>query len=232
MEKLTLKDLEKYNLWELKKIKLKYKIKKNYDDQIKKLYKYNRNQITIAIWKNKTKIKQKKFSKSQLQSDCNELCAVYTIARDCWNDTHTFDWCHCISCWKYTIWDWYLQCGHFITRMNKYLLYDEINTNAQCFSCNCKKWWNSYLYYIWLDKKYGVWTATSLYNKSLEYDRWEKEWLSVPELFDKIKWYMEKIEEINKNDRKTDLWTKRRDSMKVRNKYIEYFSNNNINNNV
>jgi hypothetical protein len=69
--------------------------------------------------------------------------------------------CSCISCGRYGQW-YRMDAGHYISRGHKFLLYNELNVNAQCKRCNAFLQGNASGYRMGLDKKYGIGTADNL----------------------------------------------------------------------
>jgi 5-methylcytosine-specific restriction endonuclease McrA len=58
-----------------------------------------------------------------------------------------------------------MQAGHFVTRANTLLRYDEENVNAQCYACNVIRHGDLYEYAKQLDIKYGAGTAEKLHQQ-------------------------------------------------------------------
>jgi hypothetical protein len=58
-----------------------------------------------------------------------------------------------------------MQAGHFVTRANTLLRYDEENVNGQCYACNVMRHGDLYEYAKQLDAKYGPGTAEKLHNQ-------------------------------------------------------------------
>ena len=61
-----------------------------------------------------------------------------------------------------------MQAGHFVSRRVNTLRFDEINVNAQCYSCNVMKHGDIYQYAKALDLKYGDGTAEELHSRRFE----------------------------------------------------------------
>lgn len=82
----------------------------------------------------------------------------------------------CITCGKWAPIE-SMQNGHFVTRSNTTLRYNEENCNAQCYSCNVMRHGDLYTYAKELDAKYGKGTAERLHSQRHAVHK-----LSVPEL--------------------------------------------------
>lgn len=60
----------------------------------------------------------------------------------------------CVTCGKRALWK-QMQAGHYITRAENKLRYNEKNVHPQCVACNVFKHGNSAKYAIYLLDKYG-----------------------------------------------------------------------------
>lgn len=113
---------------------------------------------------------------SKLKKKADTLHSKYVRLRDA--DLNGM--AECITCGAKKNWK-ELQCGHFVTRANNKLRYDEMNTNAQCVGCNMFKSGEQYLYSKALDEKYGKGTAEELHSQ-----RFDTHKLTIQELEDII----------------------------------------------
>ena len=54
--------------------------------------------------------------------------------------------------------------GHFLSRRHKNTIFNEQNVSLQCKKCNSPWWWSGeqYKHSIYIDNKYGKWTANQL----------------------------------------------------------------------
>lgn len=102
----------------------------------------------------------KRESVASLKKRADKYHSIYIRMRD--SDTHGIG--ECITCNKKVHWR-HAQCGHFVSRSNNKLRYDELNTNLQCVGCNMFKSGEQYLYSKALDEKYGPGTAEELFSQ-------------------------------------------------------------------
>jgi len=115
----------------------------------------------IALEKKKEKAKTKKqlakkkkaFSESKLTDIADKLFSLYIRRRD--KDLP------CCTCWQFKE---DMQCGHFVTRGEYSVRWDEKNADKQCWLCNSKFWGNGEVWKHgkYIDKKWGEWTADYL----------------------------------------------------------------------
>ena len=66
-----------------------------------------------------------------------------------------------------------LQAGHFVTRGDNNLRYDEENVNIQCVACNIFKRGNMVLYAIKMEEKYGKGIIKKLWKRSQKPKHWK-----------------------------------------------------------
>jgi len=125
----------------------------------------------------------KKQTVSSLKKKADTLHSRYVRMRD--SDTNGYG--ECITCGVKKHWK-EAQCGHFVTRANNKLRYDEMNTNLQCVGCNMFKSGEQYLYSKALDEKYGTGTAEELHQQ-----RFDTHKLTISELEEIIKDRTEQI---------------------------------------
>lgn len=118
----------------------------------------------------------KKPTVSSLKKKADTIHSRYIRLRD--SDRNGI--AECITCGTKKHWK-QMQCGHFVTRANNKLRYDEMNTNAQCVGCNMFKSGEQYLYSKALDMKYGTGTAEELHQQ-----RFDTHKLTITELEDII----------------------------------------------
>lgn len=97
---------------------------------------------------------------SKLKKKADVLHSKYIRLRD--SDSNGYG--ECITCGATKHYK-EAQCGHFVTRANNKLRYDELNTNLQCVGCNMFKSGEQYLYSKALDEKYGPGTAEELHQQ-------------------------------------------------------------------
>jgi hypothetical protein len=100
---------------------------------------------------------EKRTRKTLAEKNKNELIEVldgvfseYIRMRDADDNGY----CRCISCGKYYHFR-DLHCGHFISRQNEAVRYNEVNNNSQCVSCNSFKQGMWFEYEQALIEKYG-----------------------------------------------------------------------------
>lgn len=85
-----------------------------------------------------------------------------------------------------------MDCGHFISRAEKAVRYNEKNANAQCRKCNNHKKGMQYEHGIEVDKKFGKGTAEMLFNLSkVSYVKLNDLWYE-----ETIKLYREKLKKL------------------------------------
>ena len=58
-----------------------------------------------------------------------------------------------------------MQAGHFVSRRVNKLRFDDLNVNAQCYSCNVMRYGEQFQYAKALDEKYGDGTALVLHEQ-------------------------------------------------------------------
>lgn len=104
-----------------------------------------------------------KQSVAKLKKKADALHSRYVRLRDSGTDGYG----ECITCGARKFWK-DAQCGHFVTRANNKLRYDEMNTNLQCVGCNMFKSGEQYLYSKALDEKYGAGTAEELHQQRFD----------------------------------------------------------------
>lgn len=104
--------------------------------------------------------KMSKKSVAQLKKLADKHWSTYIRLRDAGPDGYG----ECISCGVRKHWK-ELQCGHFVSRRVSALRFDELNTNAQCVSCNMFKQGEQYGYSKGLDAKYGKGVADKLWEQ-------------------------------------------------------------------
>lgn len=117
-----------------------------------------------------------KPSVAKLKKKADILHSKYIRLRD--SDSRGYG--ECITCGAKKHWK-EAQCGHFVTRANNKLRYDELNTNLQCVGCNMFKSGEQYSYSKALDEKYGPGTAEELFSQ-----RHDTHKLTISELEDII----------------------------------------------
>lgn len=78
-----------------------------------------------------------------------------------------------------------MQNGHFVSRRTNSLRFDEMNCNAQCYSCNVMKHGDLYEYAKKLDLKYGDGTASELHSRRFEVHKFTIQ--ELEEIIDKYK---------------------------------------------
>jgi hypothetical protein len=96
-------------------------------------------------------IKIESLKNNQLESILDALFSVYIRLRD--SDDNGFT--RCISCGKTYHWS-EIQNGHYVSRSNKRLRFNETNCNAQCVHCNVFLKGNYTNYVQGLENKYGL----------------------------------------------------------------------------
>jgi hypothetical protein len=120
----------------------------------------------------------KKLTVSQLKKKADKVFSLYIRTRDSLNGI-----AECITCGaRKPIAE--MQNGHFISRRVNSLRYDELNCNAQCYSCNVMRYGEQYAYAKALDMKYGDGTAQKLHDR-----RFETHKFTVQELLNIIEEY-------------------------------------------
>lgn len=85
----------------------------------------------------------------------------------------------------------YYHCGHFITRNNQSTLFDEVNNNGQCASCNIWLRGNVGVYAKNLITKYGKAEFDSLVARGRETKQW-----TAGELVKLIDKYKRKVKDL------------------------------------
>jgi hypothetical protein len=103
--------------------------------------------------------------------------------------------CRCITCGDAKPWNHgFMDCGHFISRAEKAVRYNEKNANAQCRRCNTHKNGRQFEHGLAIDKKFGKGTAEMLLNLSkVPYVKLSDLWYE-----ETIKMYREKIKKLKK----------------------------------
>lgn len=134
--------------------------------------------------KAKTTLKPAKVTKKQqaaeislLKKSANTLFSHYVRLRDAELYGNIGWQSECISCGRVNIVRWYdedkkgkdkwrwsrkEEAGHFVTRTNWFLKFNEYNVNGQCVYCNRHLSGNAASYHKALDAKYGDGTALEL----------------------------------------------------------------------
>jgi hypothetical protein len=111
----------------------------------------------------------KKKNKVNWTDLADRVHSEYTRLREC--DDHGY--CVCVTCQKKLHW-YDMQEWHYRTRGHYALRYDDRNTHAQCYTCNCVLNWNYRNYHISMLTIYGpevedrLWTS----NDVADYDQW------------------------------------------------------------
>jgi hypothetical protein len=105
--------------------------------------------------------KSKTKSKSMQKADRHFSFYIRT------RDTDQRGYGHCITCDK-TVHLSEADCGHFISRGNQSVRYDERNSNLQCRKCNRFESGRQYEHGKAIDLKWGKGTADELLRKSRE----------------------------------------------------------------
>ena len=121
-------------------------------------------------------------SLSQLKKKTDEVFSEYIRRRDKGI---------CFTCGNQKRWQ-DQQCGHYISRQYNELRYDERNANCQCKYCNIFKSGNLDEYVIKLIRKYGVKILEEFWKRK----HFRKKIFKVPELEDLIKFYKQKIKDL------------------------------------
>ena len=80
----------------------------------------------------KTPSKAKISTRSSLETHLDIVFSLYIRLRDAMDGGMT----QCISCGRVFPFS-NMQCGHYISRANLFLRWDERNANAECIHCNC-----------------------------------------------------------------------------------------------
>lgn len=96
----------------------------------------------------------------------------------------------CISCGKIVDWK-NSDCGHFVNRKHLSTRFNELNSNAQCLSCNRYDEGNLPEYALGLEKKYGKGTV-----EKLVVEKYRTVKFSQREIDDLNKFYLTKIKEL------------------------------------
>lgn len=102
----------------------------------------------------KVKAKKKRlFSESKLTDIADKLFSLYIRKRD--------ENLPCCTCWQHKT-DY--QCGHFVTRSEFSVRWDEKNANKQCSYCNAKHGGNGEVWKHgkYIDQRWWDWTADYL----------------------------------------------------------------------
>lgn len=102
------------------------------------------------------KLAQKRFSRQSMTRELDRLFSLYIRLRDRWNP--------CITCWR--PYSETFQCWHFLSRRFLATRWDEKNAHGQCPWCNMLSGWEQYKHSIFVDQKYGPWTAEELLKKA------------------------------------------------------------------
>ena len=104
-------------------------------------------------------------------------------------DSDDNGYCSCISCGKTEPWK-YQEAGHYTSRTNAMLKFDEINVNSQCVMCNRYKNGNPEGYKKGLIVKYGEDVLRVLEIRKGFYR------LSHSEIDEKINYYKKRVKEM------------------------------------
>lgn len=99
---------------------------------------------------------------SKLKKKADKVFSLYVRTRDSENGI-----AECITCGVQKPIS-QMQAGHFVSRRVNSLRYDELNVNAQCYSCNVMKHGDLYEYAKVLDLKYGSGVAEGLHSRRFE----------------------------------------------------------------
>ena len=76
----------------------------------------------------------KRSERSSLETHLDIVFSLYIRLRDAMDGGR----CRCISCGRVFPFE-QIQCGHYYTRHNRSVRWDERNCNAQCVACNCNE---------------------------------------------------------------------------------------------
>lgn len=107
-------------------------------------------------------------SVSSLKKKLDKVFSIYIRQRGMdWKEENK-----CFTCLKQDHWK-NLQAGHFITRGDNNLRYDEQNVNIQCVGCNVFKRGNMVVYAIKMREKYGKDIIEKLWKKSQKPKNWK-----------------------------------------------------------
>jgi len=81
-----------------------------------------------------------------------------------------------------------IQCGHFISRSKKAIRWDENNAKPQCYSCNCGRYGEQFIF----GQKLGSTITDELFRKSRQIYRGD-----ITELQNKIEYFKEKLKKLD-----------------------------------
>lgn len=99
---------------------------------------------------------------SKLKKKADKVFSIYIRNRDSENG-----FAECITCGVQKPIS-QMQAGHFVSRRVNSLRFDELNVNAQCYSCNVMNHGEQYKYSKALDLKYGTGAAEELHSRRFE----------------------------------------------------------------
>ena len=137
---------------------------------------------------NETPKKAKQQTRSSLETHLDIVFSLYIRLRDAMPSGRV----RCISCGR-TFPFSVIQAGHFYTRHNKSVRWDEQNVNAQCPTCNCDKHGNIEAYRPALIAKIGQQQYDDLCTRAHKSRKW-----SGDELRDMIRHYTAEVKRISR----------------------------------
>ena len=129
----------------------------------------------------------RKISRKGLINKLDKIFSEYIRKRDA--DKKGF--CKCITCEREFKWN-ELDAGHFISRKEMSVRWDERNVAAQCQYCNRFRYGRQYQFSLALDKQ-SRGLSKRLYNKSKEVVKY-----SMNDLHELVDLYKEKLHKENK----------------------------------
>lgn len=129
----------------------------------------------------------RKISRKGLINKLDRIFSEYIRKRDA--DKKGF--CKCITCQREFKWN-ELDAGHFISRKEMSVRWDERNVAAQCQYCNRFRYGRAYEFSLALDNK-SKGLSKRLYNKSKEVVKF-----SMNDLHEKVEYFKNKLEIENK----------------------------------
>lgn len=94
---------------------------------------------------------------SSLIKELDRVFSIYIRKRDADNNGYV----KCITCNKYAHWK-DVDCGHFISRSQYGVRWDEKNCSAQCKFCNAFRGGEQHLFGKEIDRRWGDGTADNL----------------------------------------------------------------------
>lgn len=129
----------------------------------------------------------RKISRKGLINKLDRIFSEYIRKRD----ADKKGMCKCITCQREFKWD-ELDAGHFISRKEMSVRWDERNVAAQCQYCNRFRYGRAYEFSLALDKQ-SRGLSKRLYNKSKEVIKY-----SMTDLQELVDLYKEKLHKENK----------------------------------